>query len=239
MRMMFAKKIAAAFLAPLTVITIAVAPTAGAIPHITASPGTPIYVVPSWQTLLPMQMDITCTLGTVTKKGYGVTAGHCGSVNDRVMVKRNRHYYQIGRIVYRTVKRGDFAIISFNVPTRIGHNSFTPSSVGHKVWKQGQTTGVTHGTVTTPIKTFSKLMYPVLPGGFLGVKHSTMTQGQVTTLCSRQGDSGGPVIDTATGNITGIVVGTQNTDDPGPSSPCRKQEFSLIAPLSNLPVQYR
>lgn len=208
---------------------------------ITVEAGTPIYTLPFWQKPHPIEMGV-CTLGAITASGWAITAGHCAAKGDCVFVERGANmFYQIGKMYDRSLKNGDFGIIKLAkgiewIPSKM---SFTTPSKGAAIYKLGTTSGRSSGTITSNLTTIDQLKYPILPGGLIGITYDATTRGQLANLCSKHGDSGGPIIDQRTDRVVGIMVGSAARTETASRTQCRPDAEALIAPLSLLSGKYR
>lgn len=214
-----------------------VAPVANIPTPPTMEAGSAIDISSPLANVLPIKVVSHCTLGGITQSGYGITAGHCG-VRGSVVYSGHR---VVGRIVHQSVDHGDFAIIKFSqsVPLHKSAISYQIPPVNLQVSKLGSTTGKSYGAIVTRPQVTHNLMYPIRPGSLIPLYHNVSTVGQLSTLCTRQGDSGGPVFNRTTGKVVAILVGSTATHADSTTA-CRTHgEGTLIAPLAHMPRQYR
>ena len=167
---------------------------------------------------LPVKMGSHCSLGPVLTPTTAVTAGHCGEEGSTVTAEGRT----IGTIT-QLVDGMDLAVITLKegVDPQLSTLGDVPDK-GADIWKRGERTGVTRGTVQSGLTkveaqgagVFGRLGLPADPLGIeerTAAKHPSTVY--LTDMCAAQGDSGAAVYsgDTVVGVVSAV---TGDCNDP-------------------------
>lgn len=212
-------------------------------------PGTPIAIVTSRDSSSVSYERCTISFSLPGKGGYpwGITAGHCGNVGDKVYtVPQNDEWsssYFLGTIRYKSEinsenGNGDWAAIRLydkaimpqsnnNIPMRLNTNNVPE---GTSVCKNGSRTGYSCGIQG------EKNVKAILSG----TDDSDKTSGyldEVKKICALPGDSGSPVFSDS--GIIGVLSSTGASTEDSESGICTSPSSAYYVPMGKVITQIK
>ena len=219
------------------------------IDNVGVMPGTPIAIVTSRDASTVSYERCTIAFSLPGKGGYpwGITAGHCGNVGDKVYtIPVNNEWsssYFLGTIRYKSEINsengdGDWAAIRLydkapipqynnNIPMRLNTNNVAE---GTSVCKNGSRTGYSCGIQG------DKNVKAILSGTD-GSDQTTGYLDEVKKICALPGDSGSPVFSDS--GIIGVLSSTGASSEDSKSGVCTAPSSAYYVPIGQVIKQIK